>query len=256
MPEGGGGRGRVQTVVVRNEEGGRSAEGPQGSGMGVGHNVARGDGFCGSNNQGERGGQGEGGATTGEAVRVEVSTGAVVRTYEAQRSAGAGQGGPDSSGGSEGSAEKRGRGKVRAEHGESNRPASQSGGGEGPGDTLQAKAALCGGEVKLPVRLRREGTVGGPKNDAGRMAAVEAVDVRGVGTEGRAGHDTRQPSGSGSGTSTEHVPLGKPVGGTITITHELEGREAGKGSGSALAHERKGKGRVLKVTDNSTEEAG
>ena len=96
MPEGGGGRGRVQTVMVRNEEGGRGAEGPQGSGMGGGHNVARGDGFCGSNNQGERGGQGEGGATTGEAVRVEVSTGAVVRTYEAQRSAGAGQGGPDS----------------------------------------------------------------------------------------------------------------------------------------------------------------
>ena len=110
--------------------------------------------------------------------------------------------------------------------------------------------------MKLPVRLSREGTIGGPKNDAGRMAAVEAVDVSGVGTEGRAGHDTRQPSGPGSGTSTEHVPLGKPVGGTITITHELEGREAGKGSGSALAHERKGKGRVPKVTDNSTEEAG
>ena len=83
MPEGGGGRGRVQTAVVRNEEGGRGAEGPQGSGMGVGHNVARSDGFCGSNNQGERGGQGEGGTTTGEAVRVDVSTGASVGAHEA-----------------------------------------------------------------------------------------------------------------------------------------------------------------------------
>jgi hypothetical protein len=88
------------------------------------------------------------------------------------------------------------------------------------------------------------------------MAAVEAVDVGGVGTEGRAGHDTRQPPGSGSRAGTKHVPLGKPIRGTVAITHELEGREAREGSGSALAHKRKGKGGVLEVTDNSTEEAG
>ena len=62
-------------------------------------------------------------------------------------------------------------------------PAGQSSAGEGPGDTLQAKAALCSGEVELPVRLRREGKVWRPKDDAGRVAFVEAIDFGSVETE-------------------------------------------------------------------------